>query len=150
MPVARRVLCARAAGVMALMLAPACHSGPPAAEAPAPSAAEQAPAAPVSLPPGVTPEMVAAGERVFATQSCAKCHGSGGKGTPRAPDLTDGSWIHIDGSYSAIVGLVTTGFTKAEMREPRYPFAMNPRGGTSLSDEQIRSVAAYVYSISHK
>jgi hypothetical protein len=70
-------------------------------------------------------------------------------GSARGPNLTDSTWIHIDGSYDQIVNLVTTGFTKAEMKDPSYPFSMNPRGGVQLSDDQIRSVAAYVWSLSH-
>jgi mono/diheme cytochrome c family protein len=100
------------------------------------------------LPDGVTPEMVARGKLTFNNGSCVKCHGENGLGTPRGPNLTDKDWIHIQRSYPAIVNLVTTGFTKAEQRDARYQFTMNPRGGTSLSDAEIRAVAAYVWSIS--
>jgi len=93
--------------------------------------------------------MIAAGDTIFNTKSCVRCHGQNGIGGPRAPDLTDQNWIHVDGSYNAIVSLVTTGFTKAEQKDPRYPFTMNPRGGVQLTDDQIRAVSAYVWSLSH-
>ena len=113
------------------------------ADAPKPSAAP-------AMPPGVTAAMVAEGDSIFNNRSCKNCHLAGGVGGPRAPNLTDAQWIHIDGSYDAIVKLVTTGFTKAEQVDKQYQFSMNPRGGVNLTDEQIRAVAAYVYSLSHK
>lgn len=106
-------------------------------------------AAKPALPDGVTPEMVETGSTIFNTKSCKNCHLTNGVGGPRAPDLTDDRWTHIDGSYAAIVRLVTTGFTKAEQVDPRYQFSMNPRGGVNLTDSEIRAVAAYVWSLSH-
>jgi len=94
--------------------------------------------------------MIVAGDSVFNGKSCKNCHGIGGGGGERAPNLTDSQWVHIDGSYAAIVNLVTTGFTKAEQVEKQYRFSMNPRGGVNLTDEQIKAVAAYVWSLSHK
>jgi mono/diheme cytochrome c family protein len=101
------------------------------------------------LPPGVTMAMIAQGDTIFNTKSCKNCHGPNGVGGPRAPNLTDQTWIHIDGEYASIVQLVTTGFTKADLKNPDYPFSMNPRGGVGLTDDQIRAVAAYVWSLSH-
>ncbi len=102
-----------------------------------------------ALPPGVTPDMIEAGATIFNTKSCKNCHLVNGVGGARGPDLTDDKWIHIDGSYGAIVRLVTTGFTKAEQVDPKYQFSMNPRGGVNLTDDEIRAVAAYVWSLSH-
>jgi len=102
------------------------------------------------MPPGVTATMIASGDSIFNNRSCKNCHLVGGVGGPRGPNLTDAQWVHIDGSYDAIVKLVTTGFTKAEQVDKQYQFSMNPRGGVNLSDDQIRAVAAYVYSLSHK
>ena len=102
------------------------------------------------MPAGVTRQMIATGDSIFNTRSCKNCHGIGGVGAARAPNLTDKTWIHIDGSYDSIVRLVTTGFTKAEQVDKQYEFSMNPRGGINLSDENIRAVAAYVWSLSHK
>ncbi|MGH7620656.1 MAG: c-type cytochrome [Gemmatimonadaceae bacterium] len=122
----------------------ACGHRAPTAAAPAPALAAKP-----ALPAGVTPEMVAAGNTIFNTRSCKNCHLANGVGGVRGPDLTDDKWIHIDGSYAAIVGIVTTGFTKAQQIDPKYRFSMNPRGGVNLTDDEIRSVAAYVWSLSH-
>jgi cytochrome c553 len=102
-----------------------------------------------ALPTGVTRAMITQGDTVFNTKSCVRCHGASGVGSERGPNLTDQTWIHVDGSYESIVQLVTTGFTKAEQKDPQYRFTMNPRGGMNFTDEQIRAVAAYVWSLSH-
>ncbi|HEY6219437.1 MAG TPA: cytochrome c [Gemmatimonadaceae bacterium] len=107
-------------------------------------------AAKSATPVAVTPANVALGDSLFHSTSCYRCHGPDAKGTPRGPNLTDQTWIHIDGSYDAIVNLVTTGFTKAEQKDPQYQFTMNPRGGMRLTDDQIKAVAAYVWTLSHK
>lgn len=114
------------------------------------SSSAPAPAAKPAMPPGVTAAMIASGDSIFNNRSCKNCHLVGGVGGPRGPNLTDAQWVHIDGSYDAIVKLVTTGFTKPEQVDKQYQFSMNPRGGVNLSDDQIRAVAAYVYSLSHK
>ena len=125
------------------------HSTSATSSATAPSPAPAAAAKP-AMPAGVTAAMIAAGDSIFNNRSCKNCHLVGGVGGPRGPNLTDSQWIHVDGSYDSIIKLVTTGFTKAEQVDAQYPFSMNPRGGVSLTDDQIRAVAAYVYSLSHK
>src|SRR5262249_6545158 len=122
----------------------ACHHGMVSPSAPAPARAAKS-----ATPPEVTADAIAAGSVIFNTKSCKNCHMPNGVGGVRGPDLTDDKWIHIDGSYDGIVRLVTTGFTKAEQVEPKYQFSMNPRGGTNLTDAEIRAVAAYVWSLSH-
>lgn len=121
---------------------------PPAAtpQAEAPQQPQQ-PAATGELPPGVTPEMVAQGQQIFgSTGLCFSCHGPDAKGQPGlGPNLTDGQWLNIDGSYDAIVNLINTGVPQP--KEASSP--MPPKGGAQLTDEQVRAVAAYVYSISH-
>lgn len=112
----------------------------PAAQAPEAAA----PAQEVALPEGVTQEMVAQGKEIFtSTGLCYTCHGLDGKGTPLAPDLTDAAWLSIDGSYDAIVQLVHTGVPTPK----QYPAPMAPMGGAQLSDDQVRAVAAYVYTL---
>ncbi|MGH7444305.1 MAG: c-type cytochrome [Longimicrobiales bacterium] len=110
-----------------------------AADSPAADAAQ------VPLPEGVTAAMVTAGEQVFTGPGfCFTCHGQGGAGSPLAPPLNDNEWLHIDGAYEAIVETVRTG-----VPEPmQFPTPMPPMGGAQLSDDQIRAVAAYVYTIS--
>jgi len=125
------------------------RSTPSTGSSTAPSPAPTAAAKP-AMPPGVTAAMIATGDSIFNNRSCKNCHLVGGVGGPRGPNLTDSKWIHIDGSYDAIVKLVTTGFTKADQVDKSYEFSMNPRGGFNASDEQIRAIAAYVYSLSHK
>jgi len=126
-----------------------CRSSTPAGAPAVPAGAPKPVAAP-AIPAGVTAAMIAEGDSIFNNRSCKNCHLAGGGGGPRGPNLTDAQWVHIDGSYDAIVKLVTTGFTKAEQVDKQYQFSMNPRGGINLTDPQIRSVAAYVWSLSHK
>jgi mono/diheme cytochrome c family protein len=126
--------------------APAAEETQPAAEEMQPGADSMAPAMDMELPEGVTPEMVAHGEEIFnGAGICYTCHLAGGVGGPLAPNLTDSEWIHIDGSYPAIVELVTTG-----VPEPtEHPGLMLPKGGTNISDDDVRDVAAYVWTLSH-
>ena len=133
----------------ASFIAAGCHSSSSSSAGPAPAGAPTRAATP-TLPSGVTTAMVAEGDSIFNNRSCKNCHLAGGVGGPRGPNLTDAQWIHIDGSYDAIVKLVTTGFTKAEQVDKQYQFSMNPRGGINLTDPKIRSVAAYVWSLSHR
>ncbi|HEY9514492.1 MAG TPA: c-type cytochrome, partial [Gemmatimonadaceae bacterium] len=77
--------------------------------------------------------------------TCFTCHGPDQKGTPLAPDLTDKQWLDGDGSYQYIVQTVTAGVPKPK----QHPAPMPPMGGSSLSQQQIQAVAAYVYSLSH-
>ena len=103
----------------------------------------QAAAPAVALPAGVAQAMVGEGKQVFDT-SCFACHGQAGAGGPLAPKLADSQWLHIDGSYDAIVSLVNVGVPKPK----QYPAPMPPKGGAPLTDAQVRAVAAYVFSIS--
>jgi mono/diheme cytochrome c family protein len=116
------------------------ETGTPAAPAPAPAGAS------VALPEGVTPEMVTAGQQVFNGTICFTCHGQNGVGGPLAPPLNDQTWLNIpDGSYENIVKVVHEGVPTPK----QYPAPMPPMGGAQLDEQQIRSVAAYVYSLSH-
>ncbi len=97
------------------------------------------------LPEGVTPEMVAEGELIYGDQGmCLTCHGAQGEGTPVGPNLTDGEWIQIDGSYESLVDIIESGV----MEPAEYAGAMLPRGGGDISDDEVRAVAAYVWSMS--
>ena len=122
---------------------------PPAEEAQEP-AEETTPAptemaADMDLPDGVTPAMVAEGESIFhGAGICHTCHLQDGVGGPLAPNLTDDEWINIDGSYESIVSNIMTG-----VPEPKeHPGIMLPKGGTNITDEQVRAVAAYVWTLS--
>ena len=97
-----------------------------------------------------SPQLVALGDSIFHGQvaggTCTACHGQDAKGTAVAPDLTDNKWINGDGSYDFIVQTVTTGVPKPK----EHPAPMPPKGGAQLTDDQVKAVAAYVYSLSHK
>lgn len=98
-------------------------------------------------PAGVTPAQVAKGDTIFhKTGLCYACHGANAQGAV-GPNLTDAEWIHGDGSYDFIVATVTAGVPK-EKAKGGVP--MPPKGGSTISDEEVKAVAAYVYSLSHK
>lgn len=75
------------------------------------------------------------------------------KGARNGPDLTSGKFTHVNGSYDDFVRLITSGVPAAEIKDPAHAQPMPARGGgrpAPLTDDQIRSVAAYVYSLNHK
>lgn len=104
------------------------------------SAAAQAPA-------GVTPEAIAKGDTIFhKTGLCYACHGNNAEGTV-GPNLTDAEWIHGDGSLESIIATVTAGVPKEKAKSG---IMMPPKGGSSIGEEDVKAVAAYVHSLSHK
>jgi mono/diheme cytochrome c family protein len=116
------------------------------------TAAATALAAPVpgTPPTGATAQMATLGDSIFHGQAagglCFTCHGADARGTTLAPPLLDHKWLTGDGSYAFIQQRVTTGMPK---QTPPYPGPMLPMGGAQLTPDQIKAVAAYVYSISH-
>jgi len=99
---------------------------------------------------GITAQLIARGDTIFHASSCTDCHGQHAKGSPHGPDLTSGHFAQTDGSYQAIVKIITAGVPVDSIVDPAFPEPMPARGCTPpLSDEQIRSLAAYVYSLSH-
>jgi mono/diheme cytochrome c family protein len=107
-------------------------------------AAQPAAAQALKLPEGVTAQMVEDGRQVFkGAGNCITCHGENAEGTLIGPNLTDEKWLHIDGSYDAIVKLVTAGVPQA--REAMVP--MPAKGGAEITDAQVRAVAAYVWTL---
>lgn len=105
-------------------------------------AGQQAPA----LPADVTPAMIEEGGKLFKGAAlCAACHGAtatGGIG----PNLTDTLWLHSKGTYEEIVRQITTGVPQAQAKGG---VMMPARGGSAITDAQLRAVAAYVWSLSH-
>jgi mono/diheme cytochrome c family protein len=98
-------------------------------------------------PAAVTPAAIALGDSLFHSKgNCYACHGATAQGAV-GPNLTDAEWIHSDGSYDAIVKQITTGVT-AEESKSKIP--MPPKGGSQITDDEVKAVAAYVYSLSHK
>ena len=112
-------------------------------------ASAQAPATRETASDSITPAMIARGDSIFhgklAGGTCHVCHGEDAKGTAGlAPDLTSGKWLNGDGSYAFIMNTVQKGVPSPK----ESPAAMPPMGGVNLSADQIRAVAAYVYSVS--
>lgn len=95
----------------------------------------------------VTPELIAQGDKVFhGPGNCYACHGANAEGTV-GPSLTDAEWIHSKGTYEDIVAQVIKGVPKEESKSG---IVMPPKGGGTISDDDVKAVAAYVYSLSHK
>jgi len=101
-----------------------------------------------ALPEGMTQEMVAQGKTLFQGAGiCAACHGPEGKGVPNlGADLSDDEWLHSDGSWTGIAETILKGVSADKSSTGSV---MPPKGGSSLSDEQVRAVAAYVWSLSN-
>jgi mono/diheme cytochrome c family protein len=134
---------------LAVMIGACGGDDAPADTARTPDAAPPAAAsdAPVVLADGTTAEMVEEGRQLFrGTANCHACHAQDATGTALAPSLRDQDWLNSDGSYDGIMQVIRNGVP----RPVQYPAAMPPMGGVNLTDEQIRSVGAYVYSISHE
>jgi mono/diheme cytochrome c family protein len=101
--------------------------------------------------PPPAPDVIALGRQVFEGKQggaiCFTCHGFDGKGVRGlGPNLTDAAWLHGDGSLAFIEDLVKSGVPRA--KESAAP--MPPMGGGRLDATQLRAVAAYVYSLSHR
>jgi mono/diheme cytochrome c family protein len=95
----------------------------------------------------ITPELIAQGDKIFhGAGNCYACHGTNAQGSV-GPNLTDAEWIHSKGTYEDIVAQVTKGVPKEESKSG---IVMPPKGGSTISDDDVKAVAAYVYSLSHK
>ena len=94
---------------------------------------------------------VALGDSIFHGKAagglCFTCHQANAKGLPGlAPDLTDKTWLHGDGTLPFLIGIVEKGVPKPKQAAaPMLPF-----GGAKLTPVQVRAVAAYVYSLRGK
>src|SRR5438128_307975 len=135
-------------GAVAIVAALACSRkatvGSPGATA-APAPANRAPV----MPAGVTAASMAEGKTLFeaATSNCGRCHGVDGKGGQRGPNLSDSTWAQIDGSYPEIVRIINEGVPAAKIKG-QYQFPMRPKGGSqTLTDPQVNSIAAYIWSL---
>ncbi len=100
---------------------------------------------PALLPEGVTVAMVEEGRELFTGGgACASCHLPDATGGPLAPDLTDDTWLNVDGEYASIVEVIKTG-----VAQPIEALgSMLPRAGMPLTDEQVDALAAYAYMLS--
>ncbi len=97
---------------------------------------------------GVTAELVNQGAEIYAGAGlCYACHGQDAKGMPGlGANLTDGEWLQSDGSLEALTNTVMNGVS-AEESSSGTP--MPPRGGSGITDDQVKAVSVYVYSLSH-
>jgi mono/diheme cytochrome c family protein len=91
--------------------------------------------------------MIDEGRRLWGGQGlCLACHGPEGKGG-LGPDLTDGRWDHTDGSYEQLVAVIIKGVMSDASKSGQI---MPPRGGGGLNDEQVKAVAAYVWTLNRR
>ncbi len=128
-----------AAIALAFTTAGCAISGPATATAPVTPAATTSSAAP-------SPQLLASGDEVFHSSSCLVCHGEDAKGTSVGPDLTDATWLSGDGSVAAIATIISEGVdAPKQFRSP-----MPALGGANLSGDDLKAVAAYVWSLSHQ
>ena len=118
-----------------------------AAEAPAAQQTAAQQQGQMQLPEGVTDEMVAQGKEIFGGAGlCNVCHGPNGGGVPGlGANLTDTEWLHSDGSYEGIVQTVMNG---VDASESNVGTAMPPKGGSGITDDQVKAVAAFVFTLS--
>lgn len=107
------------------------------------------PDAGAAVPPGATAAMVALGDRIYHGEvggaSCAGCHGANAKGGPLGPDLTDSKWLWSDGSWDGIAKTIMDGVPQPK----EYRNGMPAKGGAELTDDQVKALAAYVWSLGH-
>lgn len=105
----------------------------------------------VVVPEGATPAMVSLGKRIYLGQvggaACTGCHGGNGEGTPLGPPLSgkNKKWLWSDGSFAGITKTITDGVSQPK----NYRSAMPPMGGAQLTPQQVKALAAYVWSTSH-
>ena len=101
--------------------------------------------------PPFSAETVAAGDSVYHLASCVQCHGQDVGGSANGPSLRGPVWKHINGSYNEFVRIINTGIPRQQIMDPAYRLPMPARGGVPvLSNDDIRLIAAYLYSISRR
>jgi mono/diheme cytochrome c family protein len=88
----------------------------------------------------ITVAMIDAGRKVYRGPGrCWACHGKNLEGGVASPELGDDDWRIGDGSYEDILEIVQEGVPGTSMQ---------PHEG-GIGDAQARSVAAYVWAVSH-
>ncbi len=108
-----------------------------------------APGAMAQMPEGVTQEMIDQGKQIYSGAGiCMACHGPEGGGMPNlGADLTDSEWAIGDGSFESILETIREGVSADKSASGSV---MPPKGGSQIDDDQLRAVAAYVWSLSNK
>lgn len=109
----------------------------------------EAAAAPTALPPGISAQQVALGRAIYLGQAkggtCLGCHGSDGKGSSAGASLVGPSYLWSDGSVDGLAKTITEGVSKPKKTSD----AMPALGGAALSPEDVKAVAAYVWTLGH-
>lgn len=95
------------------------------------------------------PDVVRSLVGLAATTVLVACGGASNAAPAPAPDT--GQWQHGLGSYDDIVKTITNGVPQVEIKDPTHRFNMRARGGVQplLTDDEVKAVAAYVWSLSH-
>ena len=102
---------------------------------------------PQPRPPGVTDSAVAWGKALFhGSANCSACHGVEGSGTDAGPPLTGALWLHGPGTYEWLAEQIRRGIPA---HRTLSGLAMPMRGWSMMNDDDVRAVAAYVWSITH-
>jgi mono/diheme cytochrome c family protein len=87
----------------------------------------------------LTPAIIDAGRKIYHGRgSCSSCHGDKLQGGPIAPALVGPKWLHIDGTFDAIVDRIDNGLAGT---------LMLPHPG-GITESQVFIVATYVYEVS--
>lgn len=98
-------------------------------------------------PPGFTVEQIALGRRIYRGEAkggtCVGCHGSDGRGSSVGPSLTGPAWIWSDGSIPSLAKVIETGVATPRKSNGVMP----PNGGASLTADDTKAVAAYVWTL---
>ena len=98
---------------------------------------------PGQLPQGVTARQGDEGRTLYRA-SCVMCHGEGGRGTQLGPSLVDSEWSRGSGTFEEVIQVVTEGAPATE----QFRVPMPPKGNGTFTDEQVRAVSAYTFSLS--
>ena len=130
-------------GFAAVTLIAACGGGDTPADTP-PSSTDT----PAASTPAEGGDLVAQGRRVFLGQEagaiCVTCHGQDATGIAGLGlNLTDGQWLHIDGSVESIENIIRTGV----MQPQEVASVMPPYGGVPFGDDALHAVATYIHSL---
>ncbi|MFV1987192.1 MAG: c-type cytochrome [Gemmatimonadota bacterium] len=101
-----------------------------------------------ALPEGVDVALVEYGAEIFhGSGNCYICHGPDGRGVRGVgANLTDEEWWHSEGAHQDIMRTIMSGVAQADARND-WGAIMPARGGSTISDEEVRAAAAYVWSL---
>ena len=101
-----------------------------------------------ALPEDVTEAMVEEGQTIFMGAGlCSVCHGMDASGAV-GPNLVDDEWLTGEGTYPELIDQITNGVSLADVKNA-LGMIMPPKGGSTITDDQVKAVAAYVWTLSH-